>query len=331
MRKAFIVAFALLLGVTSCDESKEKRNYLPGSTGAVNSLFVVVDNGLWNGAVGDRIRDHFAASIVGMPWDEPKFTITQIPPSVFKGTTTHARSLLLVTQDSVAQSYISPDAYAKPQRVAVVKGTTEAEMIAGLDAIAEEAMKSFRDNEMEEAQKRFKRSLSKTKVLEEKFGISLTLPSIYAVGREEDQFVWIDRPVENGTMNLLVYTMPSNSFSQDSTFVRDIIAMRDSIGKQFIPGPDMPGKVTYMKTEQIFAPSVFPTEVGGKKAAEIRGIWEIHNYPMAGPYVTFILNDKENDRKLVLEGFVFAPQTEKRDYMFELEAVIRSVRWLDPK
>lgn len=327
MRKAFIVVFSLLLGLTSCEDSKEKKKYLPDSTGPVNSLYVVVDNGLWNGAVGDKIREIFAAELVGMPWGEPRFTITQIPPSIFKGTTTHARSLLLVTQDSVAQAYVSPDAYAKPQRVAVVKGSNPEEMVAGLEQIGEEAIAAFRDNELAVTQERFKNSLSNTTVLEDKFGISLLLPSIYSVGREEDQFVWIDRPVEKGTMNLLVYSMPSSSFSVDSTFVKDIIAMRDSIGKQFIPGPDMPGLTTYMKTEQVFAPSVFPAEVGGKKAAEVRGIWEIHNYPMAGPYVTYILNDKENDRKLVLEGFTFAPQTEKRDHMFELEAIIRSIRW----
>ena len=331
MRKHFILALILVGGLLSCENSKEKRNYLPGSTGAVNSLFVVVDNGLWNGPVGDKIRENFAAPLVGMPWDEPKYSLTQIPPSVFKGTTTHARSLLLVTMDSVTQHYVSPDAYAKPQRVAVVKGATEEELIQGIEEVAEEAMKAFRENELLEAQKRFRRSLSKSTVLQEKFGISLSLPSIYTVGLEEEGFVWIDRPVEKGTMNILVYSMPENSFATDSTFIRDIIAMRDSIGKQFIPGPDMPGKQTYMKTEQIFAPSVFPAEVGGKKAAEIRGIWEIHNYPMAGPYVTYIVNDKENGRKLVLEGFTFAPQTEKRDYMFELEAIIKSVRWVTPE
>ena len=329
MRKNVFLALTLVLGLISCEDSKEKKKYLPGSTGAVNSLFVVVDNGLWNGPVGDKIREDFAAPLVGMPWDEPRYTITQIPPSVFKGTTTHARSLLLVTLDSVSQQYISPDAYAQPQRVAVVKGTSEEELIEGIGKVSEEAMKAFRENELVEAQKRFRRSLSKNKALEDRFGISLSLPSVYTVGRAEEQFVWIDRPIEKGNMNILVYSMPTNSFATDSTFIRDIIAMRDSIGKQFIPGPDMPGKQTYMKTEQIFAPSVFPAEVGGKKAAEIRGIWEIHNYPMAGPYVTYIVNDKKNDRKLVIEGFTFAPQTEKRDYMFELEAIIKSIRWTE--
>ncbi len=65
----------------------------------------------------------------------------------------------------------------------------------------------------------------------------------------------------------------------------------------------------------------------GRKAAEVRGRWEMSDYPMAGPFLTYIINDKPNNRKLVLEGFTFAPATEKRDYMFELEAILKTVKF----
>jgi hypothetical protein len=79
-----------------------------------------------------------------------------------------------------------------------------------------------------------------------------------------------------------------------------------------------------MGTEKAFAPAVFPTEINGIEAIEVRGIWEVINYPMAGPFLTYILKDKERQRNIVLEGFTFAPATNKRDYMFELEAIIRT-------
>ena len=102
--------------------------------------------------------------------------------------------------------------------------------------------------------------------------------------------------------------------------------MRDSIGEKYIPGTDVPGKVTYMRTEPAYAPFIYPVEIAGLKGVEVRGLWDIKNYPMAGPFLTYILNDKENDRKLVLEGFVFAPATEKRNDMFELEAILKTLR-----
>ena len=53
-----------------------------------------------------------------------------------------------------------------------------------------------------------------------------------------------------------------------------------------------------------------PSEIGGKEAIEVRGIWDIKNYPMAGPFLTYIINDDASERILVFEGFVFAPATE---------------------
>ncbi len=161
-----------------------------------------------------------------------------------------------------------------------------------LDAEAPSMIAELKQMELEETQARFLRSLSKDNVLEEEFGVSLDIPSIYKLGKRENGFVWIDREIQKGTMNILAYEMPLDSFENDTTLVADIVKMRDSIGKRFIPGPDLPDKDTYMETEKAFAPSVYKTEIAGKKALEVRGIWEVHNYPMAGPFLTYIIRDE---------------------------------------
>lgn len=325
MKKTGTLCIALfILVLLSCKDSGPKQRFLPPSTGGINSLMVVMDTELWKGGVGDKIREHFAAPVLGLPQGEPKFTITQIPPQVFKGATSHSRSVLFVEKDTVARGYIKTDVYAKPQRVAVIKGETYNDFVESLDEIADTAIAAFKDVEMAEAQKRFTRSLSKETVFEDEFGIRLKVPSLYKVGKHEKNFVWMDIQIPKGTMNIIAYQMPMNSFSNDSTFVNDIVKMRDSIGKKYVPGPY---EDTYMITEKAFAPYVFSAEIGGKKAAKARGIWEIHGYPMAGPFITYIINDKENNRKLVLEGFTFAPSAEKRDYMFELDAILRTVQF----
>lgn len=316
----------LTLLFSSCKESKE-QSYLPSSVGAINSLVVVTENALWQGHIGDSIRKHFAAPIVGMPMDEPLFSIDQIDPKFFTGSIRNTRSLLYVMKDSLNIAHVKKDMYASPQRVGVIKGTTEDEILQNIDENANEIIASFRDMEIEAAQKRFERSLNKESVLGDMFGITLKIPSIYKVGKQEDNFVWIDREIQKGTANIIVYAMPGDSFDNEETLVKDIIAMRDSIGEKYIPGTTVPGKVTHMRTEPAYAPAVFPTEISGLKGVEVRGIWDIKNYPMAGPFLTYILNDKENDRKLVLEGFVFAPATEKRNDMFELEAILKTLRF----
>lgn len=326
MKKFGTLLIALLLFVISCKDSN-KKNYLPTSIGAINSLAVVMDNQLWEGPVGDKVREHFAAPILGLTWEEPLFTIIHMPKKVFSGTIRNTRSVLVVDQDTLNVSHVKSDVYARPQRIAIIKGRTEEEIIQNLETIADEAIASFKNLEIKETQKRFLRSLNKEQVLQEKFNISLTLPSVYKVGKQEDNFVWIDLQIPKGTMNIVVYTMPGSSFTNDSTFVRDIVRMRDSIGEKYIPGPDMPGKTTYMVTEKAFAPYIFSSEIAGKKAFEVKGIWEINGYPMAGPFITYIVDDPQNDRKVILEGFTFAPATEKREYMFELEAILKTLKF----
>ncbi len=326
MKKLGTLALLLTLTLTSCKEGKN-QNYLPTSIGAINSMVVVIDNELWKSKVGDSIRRHFAAPVLGMPMDEPLFNIDQIAPKFFTGSLRNTRSVLYVMNDSINVAHVKSDMYATPQKVGVIKGTTDGEIIKNLEAESDKIIAAFKDVEIAEAQKRFNRSLSKERVLQEKFGISLKVPSIYSVGKQEDNFVWIDREIQKGNANIIVYEMPGDSFSADSTLVRDIIAMRDSIGQKYVPGPDVTGKVTYMRTEPAYAPAIFPVKIAGLKGVEVRGIWDIKNYPMAGPFLTYILNDKANNRKLVMEGFVFAPATQKRDDIFELEAILKTLKF----
>ena len=138
MKKLGTLVIALvLLAFGACNNSGPKEKFLPPSTGGINSLMVVMDTELWRGPVGEKIRDEFAAQIIGLPQIEPKFTITQVPPKVFKGTTTHSRSLLYVEQDSTSLAHIKDDAYSKPQKVAVVTGPTEEVLIKNIDSLAE--------------------------------------------------------------------------------------------------------------------------------------------------------------------------------------------------
>jgi len=82
-----------------------------------------------------------------------------------------------------------------------------------------------------------------------------------------------------------------------------------------------------MITEEAYAPYLFTTEIDGKFAYETKGTWEVKNNFMAGPFVNYAIKDSINNRILVIEGFTFAPSIGKRDYQFELEAIIKSVQF----
>ncbi|WP_224488184.1 DUF4837 family protein [Robertkochia flava] len=319
------VCILLLLStfLFSCEESNEK--VLPKSVGAINEISLVVDNELWEGEVGDSIRKYFAAPVDGLPWDEPLFTIRQVDPEVFTDFVRTRRNVLITEIDSSETAGIRNDMFARPQQVAILKAPTREELIDQVEQHAPKIISEFKEMEIRETQKRFLRSLNKEKDLEE-LGISLSMPSIYKIAKKENNFFWIERIIHKGTMNILVYEMPLNSIPNDSTRVNAIIKMRDSIGQTYVPGRE---EGMYMITEKAYAPYVFDSELAGRKAIETKGMWEVKNFFMAGPFVNYVVEDTPNNRLLVLEGFTFAPSTNKRDYMFELEAILRTLKFID--
>lgn len=332
MKKQLLIASALvfLLALGSCKNTKNSDyTFLPESIGPIHSVLVVMEDELWNAALGDSIRSSFYAPLKGLSLVESRLELQHIPPSIFTGTIRQNRTILFAGLDSLSYTRIQSDVYAAPQKVAVIKGRSMDELVYSFEDHSEEFVEAFRELEIGEAQKRFTRSLSTDNSFEEVFGVRLQMPSIYQLGKKTEDFLWFDRPVNKGTLNIIAYTLPSGVFTQPTDLVSDLIFRRDAVVSEHIPGPDVPGKTTYMLTENILRPYVKGVNVAGLPAVEMRGMWEMHNYPMAGPFVSYFLNDKKNDRILVLEGFVFAPNELKRNLLFELEAIIKTVEFVE--
>ena len=80
-----------------------------------------------------------------------------------------------------------------------------------------------------------------------------------------------------------------------------------------------------MITEAAFNPQTKETVLANKQTFETRGKWEVKNNFMAGPFLNYTIVDKENNRLVVVEGFTYAPSVNKRDFIFELEAIAKSI------
>lgn len=324
MKKAVFICL-LMLTFLSCEDTKEqKQAMLPTSSGNINNLQVVIEDDLWQGEVGETIRKHFAATVDGLPQEEPIFSINQLPPNSFEGFTQKNRIFIYVKKGEKKQFKPSIDYYAKPQNGIFISGNSNAELIELIEEKAEEMIQSFQKTEMKEKQRRMSLSLFDPKPVKDSLGVSFIAPSVYRIGKLTNNFAWLRKDIRSGDLNLLIYEMPLNHFENDSTRIQDIIKMRDSIGKTHIPGPV---ENSYMITEKAYSPYLFESEVNGKFAYQTKGTWEVYNFFMAGPFVNYIIRDEQNNRNLVVEGFTFAPSIDKRDYQFELEAIIQSFKF----
>jgi len=320
--KFCLKAFCLFLLLSACNTSDNKKVYKPQSSGNINDLSVVIDNILWDSSVGETIRSTIGAPLYGLPQDEPQFSLRQIPSSVFSGFVKNSRLILKVVKGTAAATKFYKDLYASPQRMVLVSGMTNQEISNQIIQNQDKICKAFQTQELEEKQRRTKKSVFNTTSITKQFGINIQFPSIYRIAKQVDDFLWIRRDIKTGTVNLMIYTLPYDDNITKEALAKRVIKVRDSIGKLYIPGPV---EGTYMTTEAAYTPFYGNAKVGSLNSFETRSIWQVKDAFMSGPFINYWIEDPVNNRYLVAEGFVFAPSVGKRDYIFELEAIIQSI------
>ena len=312
-------AFLTVLILVSCD--KEVKNFKPQSSGRINSISVIIDKPSWDGKIGDAIRDKYASEFIGLPQVEEAFTLNYIPYEAFTGFGRTARNVIYINKKKQDKPRMIRDRYARPQLFLEVSGLDNESIIQGILGSFEFSSAQFQNGEITENKNRILNSLLKDTGLDS-LNISLNIPSAYSVFKNQPETVWLQKPLKNGTSNLIIKDLNSSVSDFEKINLNDVVSLRDSIGKEFIPGRV---ENSYMITEKEYLPYISYRSVNGFEAIETRGTWEVKGDYMGGPFINYIIKDTLNNSLLYVEGFVFSPSQRKRDKMIELEAVIKSM------
>lgn len=321
MKKIVVLLVATLL-IIGCQDKKSERIYKT-SNGRINNVMVIVKNSEWRGAIGDALRKIIAAPVVGLPQPEAQFDITQAPPESYGRMFRATRSLLVIGIANKNSYSSKSNVYAKPQKIVTITGTSESEIILQIEKHKDEILAAFKENDLATSQKNNAKSLLDIKSINtfSKLGFSMSIPRKYKKVEDNDEFFWYRHHLNNGnSMEILAYTMPINTTMDMSD---QIVSNRNAIGKKYIPGAK---EGSYMITEEAYTPHVFDVTLAGRKAYETRGKWEVKGAYMAGPFLNYTVVDKVNNRLVIVEGFAYAPSINKRDFMFELEAILKTLK-----
>lgn len=322
MKKLLLLFLAILS--FSCnqkeDDVSEKK-----SIGDPNSISVFIDDKLWIGEIGDSIRKKFATPVDGLSVEEPLFTINQYPLQAFDGQMAKSRNAIYVKKESKNLFDISENQYAVPQNLVRISGNSTAMILAHLEKNAPDIISLIKQTETDESQKTIQKSLLDGKSIKEKFQVSLMVPKTFKKVLEKDKFIWLKKEIQSGNSSILVYEIPLHCIKRDEEAINHIVRMRDSIGSLYIHGTT---ENSQMVTEDSFSPYLQNITLDGKKGFQTKGNWELKNDTMAGPFINYSIIDEKNNRILVIEGFCYAPSTPQRDIMHELEAIIKTIKFL---
>ena len=326
MKKIFTL-FAIVILLTACDDGKDKV-ILRSSVGKVNKVMVVTKASDWAGDIGKEIRNSFGELMVGLPQPESLLSVSQVAPNGFGTMMKVGRNIMIIGIADKEEYFVKNNVYAEPQTIVYVYAKDKQGVIKMFKKHEKEIIKTFIDSDVKMVQNLFAKNKlddSQFKTLQN-LGISLTINDKFNLVDDTGDFLWLRQHLSSGiartgSNNILVYSVPL----EDETQVSDsIIAVRNRIGKKYIPGSDP--KTMHMITEEAYTPFTFDAVIDGKKAYETRGKWEVKNDFMAGPFLNYTVVDKKNNRLIVFEGFTYAPSVNKRAFLFELEAIAKSMK-----
>ncbi len=329
--KSTIFKIMLLLAVSalvfsSCQggAKKDKERYLPSITGNAGEVLVVMAKKYWEGEPGLVAREIFTAEYPFLPQRESTFKLMNATPSSLSGAFSLHRNIVIVNispdVDSVGIK-VGRNAWAKPQCVVTLSAHSEHEAVDLMRNNAE-----YLVNALEQAERdriiansiRYEDSEIR-KAVTENIGGSPYFPKGFTMKKNTEGFMWISQETTHVNQGILIFKVPYTDASQlEPDQLRQTIA---GLWKENVPGMF---DNTYMTFNKLITPGVKNISYKNRNFIEMRGLWEVENDYMGGPFVCHIFPDKNRDNIIIINAFVYAPKYDKRKYLRQVESIIYS-------
>ncbi|MBO5418506.1 MAG: DUF4837 family protein [Bacteroidales bacterium] len=327
-----IITVALLIMACSCNENSRKKALLPNISGKAGEVIVVIDKADWEGQIGSVIRDTLAADCPYLPQREPLYSLVDIIPSGFSNMFQIHRNILIVNiSKSVTEPgiVIKKDVWATPQCV-IYLNAIDNESASQLfkdnsQRIIATLEQAERDRVIANARKYEERSLAP--VVEDMIGGSVNFPSGYKLKMKTSDFLWITYTPQYTQQSVLIFRYPVQE-GQDMMSKTSLVENINAMLQKNVPGMF---DNTYMTIAPGISPAVKYMNYKGHEFAEIRGLWDVHNDYMGGPFVAHAFYSQDGQEIIVMLSFVYAPKYDKRHYLRQVESLLYSFKWKKPE
>lgn len=312
---------------------KKKSVFTPTSAGAPYEVLLVAGEDDFHSGAVDSLYAILTDDLAGVAQSEPIFKVSRIRQDNLSKTLRLCRNIIIIKIDpaqyTTAKFKYSRDVYAAPQLVVTLQAHDATQFKHFVEDNRDMITEFFTRAELnrqieilkEDHQPVIKEQVKKV------FGAEIWAPVELTKVTTGRNFVWARcerfvKKVEQ-ELNIVVYSYPYRDLN---TFTEKyFIHKRDSVMKANIPGPK---EGQYMMTTKGF--TIVSDETVHKHYAQVvRGLWNIKDYDMGGPFVSVSRVDEKNQRVVVAEAFVYYPNHAKRDVLKKLEAALYTLRLPD--
>lgn len=323
-RVIYIIMCAVLLAACSSDKKDGGKKAVTAKVqSAPYELLVVADKGWLKTEAGQALTDMLEAPIEGLPQVEPQFRVTYIDPLAFNGTfRTYANIVLARVGNKYATPAVSmqKNVYAQPQQLVYIDAPDNASFFRQVSDNQAKILALLNAHEFarERAYLKKKHSGVVNTQAQKQFGVSIYAPQDIDDLKVGKNFFWASASKQEFRLNVCLYALPL----QEEMSQEQLVAARDSVMHVNIPGNR---EDQWMETD-VRTVTTDVVDVDGKQVVAMRGLWDMRNDAMGGPFVCYAYPDLAHNRLLVAEGFVFAPEEKKRALVRQLEAGLQTLR-----
>ncbi|MEE9374610.1 MAG: DUF4837 family protein [Saprospiraceae bacterium] len=345
---------AILISIISACGTSDNPGFKvkPTALGIMNDIVIVCDQDLWDSHIGDSLDYYFGGAFPITPSPEPIFDLRHFTPKELydqplrkelrtylilanMNSTTSATTQMV--EKDIAISGITNPLNGKPSMSTIGKdkwahGQILVYLLAdGIDNLAAAVGVHFpsistrvtqHDNK-QLTQSTYSRGSNKglSRKVGELIGSTIDIPFGYVQAKEvpEENMIWLRKDTRHAIINLVfkkeIYT------DQEQASVAHMKALRNDFGRKHISSTE---SNTYMVTNDKDLPILeYTKDFNGLYAKEYRGIWEMENDFMGGPFITWMI---VNGNELIyIDGFVWSPGKTKRKLLQQIEKIASSL------
>ena len=343
--------------IVSCTPSENSRfKVKPNALGVMNEIVVICDDDIWESIVGDTIRHFFEAVFPLTPRPEPMFDLRQYDMSEInvQPLKKELRTYLILAnlddvtsevtqfasrdlgQERLDRARTQPEFNTSVGRDKWANGQILMYLFAyGTDELAAAVEKNYdgiaskvnEHDKLQLEQHTYARGYNKglTSNMIGRYGGEISIPGDFQVALdipEEDGLYWLRKDTKDGVVN-----MAFRIFDYDNATLvsRDSAIARFNNFGRFV---NSERENTYIIINDEDLPVLeFDRTVSNRYTKEWRGIWEMENDFMGGPFISYSIVNDDTGKLLSIDAFLFAPGKRKRDLMQQVDFIVKNIKW----
>ncbi len=356
-RAATLLTIALLAVALWSGCGNQDVDFRPSAVGKEGEVTILIDSSRWNGAVGEALQAEIGSYIGTLPAPERTFLINAAGMDLQFEQLRSMKNIVVaaVLSDSSAESrfirsrlpegavdslgandgifVVRDNLWRQNQKVIYIAATTPDALVRLVHERGEDLRYVF--NEITRRRltvdmfKKGRQTDLEAQLLN-RHGFAVNVQHDFVIAMDTTNFVWLRRILSDTWRSVFIYYI--EDANPQILSPEWIYSTRDSLTRRYIQGNlgDFI-QVDYRRPLETETVSFL-----GRYGFESRGLWYMvaddeeggfrQRSAMGGPFLTYTFYDEPSGRIYMIDGMVFAPGFDKREFLRQMEVIAYTFR-----